>query len=97
MKTPAKQDLINFILAQPDDRPVDMMDGHILNVKSNFSTGCLLAHYCIANESDVHYVTLKSFQNENFDGIAYLEDEGYIFVRSLVYCQTYGEMKALID
>ena len=91
MRIVTKQELIDFVDAQPDDRPV--------NFKQFYSTkdcGCLMIHFGkeVLNLTNQFWCDNFSWES-NCGKIAVIEGDNFIFynIVSNSHVKTYGELK----
>ena len=91
-QTITKHDLESFIQAQPDDRPVDMLQNH-----SEQPCGCVMVHYgrqFIDEPFVAGYATLRVQTSHN---IMYkLDHDAQVFMSGIIFqreAKTYGDIK----
>lgn len=91
MRIVTKQELIDFVDAQPDDRPIDFQQFY-----STEDCGCLMIHFGkeVLNLKGRFYCDNSRWKGAN-DTLAYLQGDNFIFynIVSNSHVKTYGELK----
>jgi hypothetical protein len=101
MKNVTKQEVIDFIKSQPDDREVDMQQSN-----SDYKCGCVMVHYAqdVLNKKDVscgYYDFISFFEDGSGHSVdATLEESIDRIVGKVVWEKepktTYGRIKELM-